>query len=584
MLKVETRNLKSVLLTLLLSVGPAFGFEATMTVQPPLIQLNESATLRVEVRGAKNPQPPAVPNVPGLRISYTGQSSQMSWINGKSDSSIVYSYAVYPQQTGTFAIGPFDYTVQKESVSLSTQLKVVAGGTAEQAQSWSDLLFAKLTADRDTVYVQEPFGLILSVYSRQGVQLAGNISLTGMPETGRSDLKWQEMQPSRDVVNGTVYDVRRFVAQTRAMSSGDYEFAPVVTAQVAVPNPNNRSRDPFFSSFFDRVETRPVDLPVEKTLIRVKPLPSAGKPAGFSGAVGDFDFSVSAKPLDVHPGDPITLTLNISGNGNLDRVMMPPVPNGDRFRLFGDSVRKQEENAVQFEQVISPKSADATEIPSIEFSFFDTKAGDYKTIRSAPIPITVTATSNSTAQVFALKDSVVMPPPETPFATESDVQRIESALSSFWNAIRPWLWTVPAVLLVWLTAFFGRKLHRHRRKDTARLRRQKAPKAARQALRAAARARRQGNTSEFYDFLGAALNDYFGHRLNLSPGEIFSSAVSQALNKANAPERLIATVTDLFGQVEANRYGFKADPSPDAMNQKERMLTDILKQCEQLKF
>jgi hypothetical protein len=321
-LKLETGNLKIAILLAGLA-GNVLGFEATMTVQPPLIQLNESATLRVEVRGAKNPQPPAVPTVPGLRISYTGQSSQMSWINGKSDSSIVYSYAVYPQQTGTFAIGPFDYTVQKESVSLSTQLKVVVGGTAQQAQSWSDLLFAKLTADRDTVYVQEPFGLILSVYSRQGVQLAGNISLTGMPETGLSDLKWQEMQPSRDVVNGAIYDVRRFVAQTRAMSSGDYEFAPVVTAQVAVPNQNNRSRDPFFSSFFDRVETRPVDLPVEKTLIRVKPLPSTGKPAGFSGAVGNFDFSVSAKPLDVHPGDPITLTLTISGNGNLDRVMMP---------------------------------------------------------------------------------------------------------------------------------------------------------------------------------------------------------------------------------------------------------------------
>lgn len=582
-MKLETGNWKIAILLAGLA-GNVLGFEATMTVQPPLIQLNESATLRVEVRGAKNPQPPVLPDVSGLRVSYTGQSSQMSWINGKSDSFIVYSYTVYPQQTGTFSIGPFDYTVQKESVSLNAQLKVVAGGTAQQAQSWSDLLFAKLTADRQTVYVQEPFGLILSVYSRQGVQLAGNIGLNGMPETGPSDLKWQEVPPSHDVVNGTVYDVRRFVAQTRAMSSGDYEFAPVVTAQVAVPNQNNRSRDPFFSSFFDRVETRPVDLPAEKTLIRVKPLPSAGKPTGFSGAVGNFDFSVSAKPLDVHPGDPITLTLTISGNGNLDRVMMPPVPNGDRFRLFGDSVRKQAENAVRFEQVISPKSADATEIPSVEFSFFDTKSGDYKTIRSAPIPITVTATSNSTAQVFAVKDSVVMPPPETPFATESDVQRIESALSSFWNAIRPWLWTVPAALLVWMAAFIGQKLYRHRRKDTVRLRRQKAPKAARRALRAAARARRQGNTSEFYDSLGAALSDYFGHRLNLSPGEIFSSTVSQALSKANAPERLVDDVTDLFGQVEANRYGIKADPSAESTGRMISRLEEILKQCEKLKF
>jgi hypothetical protein len=161
---------------------------------------------------------------------------------------------------------------------------------------------------------------------------------------------------------------------------------------------------------FNRTETRPVDLPVEKAVIQIKSLPETGKPAGFSGAVGRFGFQVSALPLEVHPGDPVTLTMTVSGDGNFDRVMAPSLPANELFRLYGEPVRKQEDRAVRFEQVISPRTADVLEIPAIAFTFFDTQSRQYRTVTSAPIPITVTATSNGTAQVFAAKDSIVLPP------------------------------------------------------------------------------------------------------------------------------------------------------------------------------
>ncbi len=537
----------------------ALSAEVTMTIQPPLIQLGESAVLSIEVRGAKKLQTPALPNVSGLRFAGTGQSQQTSWVNGKSDSFTAFNFQIYPQQTGTFTVGPFDYKIDGEIKTLQGELKVVAtSGDAAQPQSWNDIVFARLEADRKSAYIQEPFGLTFSIYSRQGVQMAGNINLQGMPETGLSGLQWQEMQPDRQVISNTVYDVRKFYSRTRAVSSGVFEFKPSVTVQVVTQNQNNRSRsafdDPFFGSMFQHTETRPVDLQVETAAITIKPLPEDGKPTGFSGAVGQFGFQVSAQPLDVHPGDPITLTMSITGDGNFDRVMAPsmPVTNG-LFRLYGEPIRKQENNAVRFEQVISPRSADAKEIPAVAFSFFDTQSGTYRTVESAPIPITVTATSNSTAQVFAAKDSIVLPPAETPFATESELQRIGARLQNFWQHIHTWLWIVPAILVLRLAVLVAKKLRQSRQRDTARIRRQKAPKAARKALRAAEHARRANDTAAFYDSLWSALAAYFSHRLNLPPGEVTSTAALQALARSGFVPEQINTLREIFDLVEARR-------------------------------
>ncbi|MGE4490800.1 MAG: BatD family protein [Kiritimatiellales bacterium] len=574
-------------IVLCLTAAHAFGFEATLKINPPVVSLNDSAQLSIEVRGARSPQPPAISEVPGLQISYGGQSTQMNWVNGKTDNFVSFNYTVYPQKTGDFSIGPITYKVGKDTQVLGpATLKVVGSSDGtQQAQNWSDVLFAKLTADRNSAYVQEPFELTLAIYSRQDLQMAGNINLEGLPESGLPDLKWQELEPTRDVVNNMVFDVRRFRARTRALSSGSFAFKPVITAQVALQNRSNRRRsffdDPFFNPLFSQVETRPVQVPIEPFDLEIKPLPVEGRPAGFSGAVGQFRFQVSAKPVSVHPGDPITLTMSIAGDGNFDRITAPVLRTDDGFRFYGDPTKAQTNNLVAFEQVVSPKSTDVTEIPPVAFSYFDTSSGEYRILHSESIPLTVTAGSTDTAQVFATKETVVLPPQDTPFATESDIQRMLAALKGFWMMARPWLWIIPCAFGLWIIVFFSRKIHHHRRKDTARVRRQKAPKAARKALHAATQARRHEKVPEFYDALWTALTDYFCNRLNLSPGDITSSVVLRTLERAGFSTDQMRTLQTVFDRVEAGRYGApQTAPTAAAMEETQRSLEQILRLCE----
>ncbi len=551
-----------------------FAFEAKLTISPPLISMGEAAQISIEVRNVKRPQPPVLPDIPGLSFSGKGQSSNTSIINGKMDRSTTYTFTAYPQKTGEFSIGPFAYTIGKETQTLQGHLKVVAtSGDAARPQSWSDLVFAKLNASKNKAYVQEPFELILSIYSRPSVQIDRNIGLQNMPETGLSELAWKEQPKTREQIDGTLFDVTRYKTTARAMGSGRFEFEPTVTVPVVLPNQRR--------SFFGQHQTRPVEVQLEKTTVSVLPLPTLGKPAGFTGAVGNFQFGVTAQPLSVHPGDPVTVTMTMIGNGNFDRIMPPALSADDSFRLFGDAVRQAGNNGVRFEQVISPRNAETTEIPPIDFSFFDTKAEQYRTVTSRPISIEVTASSNETAQLFASSETVIQP--DLPFVAESDVQRAVGFMTLAWHAVRPWLWIIPATFGTGLLLFFAQKFYHWRRKDVAWLRRQKAPKAAQQALRKATLARKNNDAPAFYNALWSALADYFGNRLNLAPGEVTAPAVLQALEKSSLSPETRDRLKTLFEQVDAGRYS-PTPPSTEETEQQQVFLTQTLKQCEKCKL
>lgn len=582
--KFEIRKLKMGWMILLLSAGSVFGFDAIMTLEPPVISLNESAQLSITVRNAKRHAAPTLPKIDGLTFSRPSQSTQRSWINGKSERSTTYTFRVYPQRTGTFPIGPFNYTVDGTTQPLQTQLNVVATSSeVAQPQSWDELIFAKLTTPRGQAYVQEPFELTLSIYSRQGLQLAGNINLEGMPKTGLSELEWQELSRSRETIDGQFYDVRRFRSMPRALGSGTFEFSPALTVHVATPN-QSRKRDPFFGSMFQHTQTRPIQLQVEKAVVTVLSLPADKKPADFNGAVGRFNFSVTAQPTTIQVGDPITLTLTLHGQGNLDRILPPTLPENEPFRLFGDAVRQQGQNGVRFEQVISPRDETATRIPAFSFSYFDTQSGSYRTLHSREIPITVTASPNPGAQIFAAQETLIVPA-DQPFASESDIQRFTSWTQTAWRTIRPWVWILPASVLLSFLFFVGRKWVHIRRQDTAWIRRQQAPKAIRKALKNADKALQQHEAIPFYNALWETLGIFFGSRLNLPPGEIIPSALLNTLDQTNLAKEHLTALHTLFEHIEMARYSATSGTADtEKMTAIKTELTTLLKRVEKVRF
>jgi len=119
----------------------------------------------------------------------------------------------------------------------------------------------------------------------------------------------------------------------------------------------------------------------------ILPLPTRGRPAGYSGAVGHFTLSRQATPSVIHSGDPVTVTTRIEGVGNIDSfpcqsILLSGVHSyPPRARRGGDRLA--------CEQVLLPKSATVLVIPEARISFFDPEAARYRTATSPALGLTL---------------------------------------------------------------------------------------------------------------------------------------------------------------------------------------------------
>ena len=146
----------------------------------------------------------------------------------------------------------------------------------------------------------------------------------------------------------------------------------------------------------------------------VKPIPSAGRPASFSGAVGrTFSIDVSANRSVVQVGDPISLTISVRGDGNVEKVSLPDLAGSaalpaDLFQIPSEQAAGTfDGNVKQFKVNVRVKDQRVEQIPPIGFSWFDPWEEQFQTAQSRPIALQVME-----AQVVSAADVVSASPDE----------------------------------------------------------------------------------------------------------------------------------------------------------------------------
>src|SRR5262249_48609531 len=98
-------------LVVLLARAAAADVTVRASIDPPEIQVGESAALAIEVDGAQNAPVPDVPAVDGLTLRYLGPSTQVSIVNGQVSQSVTHRFSVATARPGTFTIGPSSVTI-----------------------------------------------------------------------------------------------------------------------------------------------------------------------------------------------------------------------------------------------------------------------------------------------------------------------------------------------------------------------------------------------------------------------------------------------------------------------------------------
>ena len=471
-------------------------------------------------------------------------------------------------------------------VRSSTLLLVLATLASAHPALSSDLLFARLTAERRDLFLQEVVDFNLSVYS-SGLTMGREMALSNRETPGLNFLPFQDRGGTREVVDGKTYDVRRFLGRAQAVAAGTFTVHPSVQVEIVVPprSLDGRTRG--------RAEVREAVFSPPPLAIVVRPLPEHGKPEGFTGAVGSFTFTAAAKPAAVAEGEPVTLTLEIRGRGNIESVAAPQVPAGDRFKVYEPRLLRREISEdrsggrLVFEQVIVPRSTGSTPLPAVVFSYFDPAQKSYRKLADGPFPLLVTPAAHPGAStVEALSPGAASgrkPAPRVDIAPLKPAPDGWAKLPARSWYTSPWFLALQFVPLAVVVALY---LSARRRdalaRDVVKARRQLAPNAGRPGIAAAGQALRDGDAPRVHQALWEALSCYFGHRLNLRPGEISREAVTGKLALAGLDPADLARLEEIFRLLEQERFSrppSAAAPLPAAERQK---LADLLDEVGRL--
>ncbi len=578
-----------ILLTLvLLATSVRAEVQVELDVQPRVVTLGEAVTCTITMKGDVKAQAPGLPPIKGFEVVSASTRRSVNIVNGHAEQSISYDYQLTPLEAGEFQFGPFEYHLNGQAIPLGPiSVKVVDSGAASPGEREQDYLFATLTASPTNIFVQQPIDLVLSLYSRE-VQLDREISLQGFDGGGLKLDEWRELGAGREQIGSLVYDVRRFRCRATPITAGAFELKPQLRINLLVRQA--RQRDPFFGSVFDdaffgRFRQQPRLLDVQPLSLHVRDLPAEGQPAGFAGAVGRFTLDVTAGPANVAVGEPVTVRITISGQGNLETLSAPAMAGDERLRVY-EAKRLPDiggPDTKVYEQVVIPRSPGVTELPALAFSYFDPETARYETLTRGPFPLRVTGEAANAA---------VLEPAAS--ATARQAERIGLDIVHLKQAPGTWrplvhggparaaaqiaLLLPPLVLAgLWLAVNRREALAR----DPRRSRRLAAPRSARSALRAA-RAAADGDDPEvFAEAYWRVLADYFGNRLNLDPGQLTDRDVLGRLEKEGFDAPLREDVREAFELCEQLRFG--GAPRAGAHTERRNQLDDLellLQSCE----
>lgn len=589
--------LTGAMLALVFACGQAVrATDVTFDVQPRLLNLGETAQATLVFHGARSAPNIEFPKIPGLQITGTGQQMQF----GTGGSQVTLTYNLFPQKPGTHVVGPYTLDYNGEQIQIpAVAIEVRAPGGAAGGGT-GEMLFARLTLPEQPPFIQQTFDLVLGLYSLPTVEMTREVNLLGgFPESGFAIGNFEELQTTREEVNGQLYNLRRFRAKARALTAGEFHLQPALRVGVVDRN-QPRRRDPFGGffedPFFGGPAATPVTLAIPPTTLVIRPIPEAGRPADYAGAVGQFSLAMDVRPRELKVGEPITVSLRLQGTGNVAAALPPAYRDSEAYKAYearqvGETPDAAADSGVKtFEQVVLPRTENLQELPALQFSFFDPAAAEYRTVSAGPFPLVVHPSANGA-------QSLMLQVPGGPAAggkslvLGSDIVYLKPAPAR-WNvgAAAPVRTAVlvgfhAAAPVVLAGLFFATRRRNRLATDVALARRQKAPRSARANLhKAEAALKASAAPAAVFAPLAAAAADYFGHRLNLPPGAVDPPLLLDKLRGAKADEASLAKWQEFFALSDQIRFGSSAELSRAALAGWIATVSALLRKAERVKL
>ncbi|WP_430614752.1 BatD family protein [Flavobacterium sp. JP2137] len=544
-------------------------FEAV--VNKASVAQNEMLRVDFSMNGdGDNFQPP---RFEGFQIAAgPNQSVNYSMINGLRSFSKSYSYFLVPTRKGKLSIGAASIEIENKlyktepiTVTVTDAIKREEPQMSDAQQQMLKGIHVVTEVSNSNPYINEPITVTHKLY------VGFNSSVRGFTESSSPkynkfwnhpiDLQQQKVEQGN--FQGQPY---RFIVLRKSVlmpqESGNLEIEPMVL-DIETELPTGR-RD--FFGYAEMGVVRKV-FSSGKKKIKVKPLPEAGKPADFSGAVGQFTFKVNPSTKALKSGEPLTLTVTVEGKGNLNLFSLPQPIAPPALEIY-DPISAENispgtsglQGSKTDKYTIIPQYKGDYQIKPLEFSYFDLASKSYKTITSDPIPIEVL-------------DGPMLPTNEEVNKTEktADVEKFYDlkTITAFEAKKHadflgsPWFYALLIAPLLAMPLFaFTVAQRRKKQGDWQQNKRRQNNRLARKYLGEAKKNLR--DKEAFYEALERCLHNFLKAKLRMETSEMSNDNIEELLAEKGIDTATTAEFMNLKFACEFARYAPTAQIEMDA--------------------
>jgi len=489
------------------------------------------------------------------------QSVSNSWINGVRSYSKTYSYFLAPKKQGNFTIDQASITIDGETYkTVPLKIEVTAAVDIPKDPNDPDYLAAEnihLVAEisKTDPYLNEAITIVYKLYvsPNTGVDNWQEIDSPRYNDFWSQNIDMQGQKVQTGTFNGEDY---RFLVLRKTVlypqKTGKLNIEPL-SLDISVQVPTNR-RDIFGRRMMAQAHRT---VSAGSKTINVKPLPEAGKPADFSGAVGDFSFDVYMSKTELKASESLQAKVEVKGKGNLKLINLPKISLPSSLEVFEPEHKENVQTNLDGMQgsisdtyTVVPQYKGKYPTPSISFSYFDLKTETYKRIDSKEVIINVLEGPTSSANS---NDNLVANSAKKPVVLSSDQFAFIKTKSNF-TSITPtyffqsklfWSSLLLPFLAIPLAIVFRRK-KAERDADVFGNRIRTADKLAKKYLGNAKKA--LGKKEEFYIALEKALHNYLKAKLHIETSDFSKDVIKNLLGERKVD---VQTITDFMAILES---------------------------------
>lgn len=425
-------------LSVMTAVASAEGVEVTASVDRNQVGIGDviNLTIAIGAQESVNVEAPRISNIPGFEIinSSTGSETRSSYVNGRfiTQQSRTFNYMLAVTKPGKVEIPSFTvnvegkaYQTKKIEIAVSNQrsgqnqanrrqrpdpfgmldddeeelfnqmLQRNFPGAIQRGQQGppvnpNEAFFIQAEVDKTKAYVGEQITVNFFIYTRGQIRDIDTLKYPDLKGFWKEELDMAtRLNFEQAVVNGVAYQRALLVS---------YALFPIKPGPIKIDSYKAKCTVLTPSAFgFGRPYQ--FTKASREITIDVADVPTQGRPANFTGAVGRFKVTASFEPPTGVTNQPVTLRIRFDGQGNAKLIELPKLDLPATFELYDQKSQakfiKDGTSFKEFEVLVIPREPGTFDIPPVSSAVFDPDTAKFTNVSSQPLKIAVTGSASA---------------------------------------------------------------------------------------------------------------------------------------------------------------------------------------------